>query len=306
MNRVLLLAILFLSLFIGFTQDVGCQVSSLLNWGLGARSLGMGRAAGVFSNDVTGVYYNSACLHRLQKFEFLGNYTLLYGDNHFAFLGLVGPTRYGSAALAVSNLYAGDLVSADISGKTAEKFGFSFTTVFFSFGSKLNNIVFYSDFIDWAVGVSGKVVREAISDLQSVSFCIDIGNFAAVNFKNYSFLLGVNLQNFFATKMKFLIEEEIPLSLRISAGVSLFDDKAVVGADMIIVKNFYEIAFGGEYNLWELLSLRMGVNERDVSLGIGLKRGDVEVGYALLIHRNWRDISLGVLHTIDVKIRWLL
>jgi len=300
------LALAFFLLFIKCNSEVDAQVSSLLTWGLGARSLGMGRVAGAFSNDVSGVYYNSACLHRLQKFEFLGSYALLYGGNHFAFLGLVGPTRYGSAALAVSNLYAGDLVSSDSSGNIAEKFGFSFTAVFFSFGSKLNNIVFHSDFIDWAVGISGKIMRESISDLQSVGFGIDIGNFAAANFRNCSFLFGVNLQNFFSSKLKFLVEEEVPLSLRISAGISLFDGKGFVGTDMIIVRSFYEITFGGEYNFWELLSLRAGINEREVSLGIGLRRGDIEVGYALLIHRNWRDINLGVLHTIDVKVRWLL
>lgn len=93
MNR--LIKIIFAGIFLTapwlLAQEDAGQAGSFLNYGVGGRALGMGRAFTAVSDDASGLYWNPAGLVSAKRFEMTSMYANLYYDSQFAHMGLVLP-----------------------------------------------------------------------------------------------------------------------------------------------------------------------------------------------------------------------
>ena len=298
MKKIFILTTIYLT-------AVSIYCNSILLWGVGARSFGMGRVYTAICEDVTSIYYNPAGLSKLRKFEFLGNYSFLYENIPYAFLGVSGPTKFGSGAFGIVDLNSGNIQGKDIEGKPTTDFSSRETLLILGFGSNLTDIIYPNEFMSYSTGLNLKLFKKTIFELSGSAIDLDFGHLVVLNFGLYKAMFGLNIQNLLQSKMKFFIEEEKPTSFRISSGVCMFN-KLNLGVEILKSKNFDELGLGVEYELWNILSLRSGINNREIAVGLGITRGDMQINYSVVVHRFWNEINLGIIHTFDIKIKWVI
>ena len=75
----------------------GGEPGEFLQWGAGARSLGMGRAFLAVSDDASATYWNPAAMVQLERKELMGLQAQLAGETNFTFLSYVSPSSKSSA-----------------------------------------------------------------------------------------------------------------------------------------------------------------------------------------------------------------
>jgi len=87
-------------------EDAG-QAGAFLNYGIGGRALGMGRAFTAVADDASALYWNPAGLVGSKRFEMSSMYTNLYYDSQFAHMGLVLPRPLNAPKNPVLNFLLG-------------------------------------------------------------------------------------------------------------------------------------------------------------------------------------------------------
>lgn len=85
-----LLLLVFLINPLKAQEDSG-QPGSFLNYGIGARALGMGRSFTSIADDASGVFWNPAGIIGAERIEMTSFYTNLYYDSRFSHIGAVFP-----------------------------------------------------------------------------------------------------------------------------------------------------------------------------------------------------------------------
>ncbi len=282
------------------------QIDSFLSWGVSSKAIAMGRAQTAVSDDGASLFYNPALVSKVKTFEFLGNYSIFYENSSYAYLSFISPTPYGSLGIAVQNLYVGDILLRNIYGRPLGTTDSRLTSIYLAFGSNLSELFLPSDFITLYSGLSCKIISEKLYNLESGGISLDLGFQSDLDFSFYKLLLGTNLSNILATKVKLYSEEEIPFIFRFGIGLLLFDESFKIATDMVYSKQINSINLGIEYTLWKLFSMRCGVNNTDISLGFGITRQNIQFNYAFVISQPWANIDFGMLHTIDFKIKWTI
>ncbi|HHS14451.1 MAG TPA: tetratricopeptide repeat protein [bacterium] len=89
--KVIVMAIMCVAVRQVLAQGDAGQAGAFLNYGVGGRAMGMGRAFVAVSDDASGSYWNPAGLVGARRMELSTTYTNLYYDTQFAHLGLVIP-----------------------------------------------------------------------------------------------------------------------------------------------------------------------------------------------------------------------
>jgi len=298
----------FLS-FIFIINGLYSQITSFLSWGVSSKSLGMGRAQTAICEDGSAVFYNPSLLAKIKKFEFLANYNVFYGDSGYTFLSFVSPTLYGSFGIAVQNIATSDITIRDITGKPLGSLDTRLTGIYFSFGSNTSSLIEklrFADFIDLYNGIGVKIISEKIYNKESGAVALDCASQIDFNFDFYNLLFGLNLTNIISTPLKFYEEEQIPFIPRIGLGLVLFDKTLKLAGDIVLSKQINDINLGLEYNIWNLLSLRIGSSNEEITTGFSITRQNLQFSYAFMINKPWKKIDLGYIHSLDFKIQWTI
>lgn len=285
------------------------QISSFLSWGVSSKSLGMGRAHTAVCEDGSSIFYNPSVLAKVKEFEFLGNYNIFYADSGYSYISFISPTIYGSFGLAIQNLATGDILQRDSSGKVVGSFDTRITGIYFSFGSNLFSVIEtlkFADFIDLYNGFNVKIISEKIYNKESGALSLDLSSQIEFDFGFYNFLFGMNLGNIISSPLKFYEEESIPFIARIGFGLLMFDKTLKLASDIVLSKQINDTNIGIEYTIWNLLSLRAGSSNEEITLGFSITRQNLQFSYAFLINKPWEKIDLGYIHSLDFKIRWTI
>lgn len=300
-----ILTILILTFIFSFNL-LYSQIDTFLSWGVSAKTMGMARAHTSLAEDGSSIFYNPSLLSKIKLFEFLGNYTIFYEDSMYGYLSFVSPTPYGSAGIAIQNLSIPNILLRDTLAKPIGTADGRITSIYFSYGSNLNEIFLSSEFITLYLGASAKFISQKLYNLEAGGMGFDIGSQINLDFGFYKLLFGFNFVNIFGTSIKLYTEEKIPFIFRMGVGLLIFDESLKFTVDTVQSKNIKDINFGVEYILWKLFSLRSGINDKEFTLGLGITRQNIQFNYAFVLNRGWRGINLGMLHTFDFIIRWSL
>jgi hypothetical protein len=87
--------------------NAGGEPGAFLQWGAGARSLGMGRAFLAVSDDASATYWNPAAMVQMDQKEIMGLQATLFQGTAFSFFSYVNPTRVGVWGINMTKLSAG-------------------------------------------------------------------------------------------------------------------------------------------------------------------------------------------------------
>ncbi len=170
-----------------FTK-VGFTGASFLKVSATARVQGLGGAFTAIANDINALYLNPAGLKDLKETAVLANYTDWIGDFTYNYIAFAMPLPYGAFGIQVGMMNYGQFeeTTLDQPDGTGTTLSASSSFVGFSYARALTDKL--------GVGLTLKVIREAIARESASGFAIDLGTHYNTGFKNLR--IAMALQNY--------------------------------------------------------------------------------------------------------------
>ncbi|MFH1897742.1 MAG: PorV/PorQ family protein [Candidatus Desantisbacteria bacterium] len=257
-----------------------------LQWGTGARAMGMGGAFAGLSDDVSAIYFNPAGLTQIKSGQATAMASNLFEGSFYNFLGFAHPSqKTGVLGLGVVLLSSGDLEETNIRQETLGKFNDSRQGIFVSYGKRIARSI--------SCGASVKLVSQQISSYNGTGIGLDGGLFLTPRDR---LSLGLSLKNIISPKLRLKEEEEkFPFSLSAGLGSRMLNNNLILCMDVDkTLGQSLHARIGGEYWLRKkTIALRIGVDGSKLNAGFGIKRDKYGFDYAL----GFADI--GVSHRLS-------
>lgn len=277
-KRIALLLVVFLSVIktakavdLGYAKEDAGNAGAFLDFAASARSLGMGRAHAGVADDASAIYWNPAGLAQLERKDLVTMYSVLYENTGFGSFSYAHPmVDYGTLGLGVVNLRSTNYDRRDINAVKQGSFATSQTGVLLSHGINLTN--------DLNFGTTVKVINEQVASNAGVGYGVDFGGLWKWNERMQ---LGLVAHNVLAPKVKLReIADEYPRDIRLGMKVQALN-KLMIAADVNQTEDRgLKTHIGGEWTYNKTLALRVGLNESEVSAGLGIQIGRLGLDYA--------------------------
>lgn len=255
-----------------------------LTLGVGARPLGLGGSFAAIADDSTATYWNPAGLGRLSHSEVAFMHSSLGDLDSYDFVNYIHPIgKNGSIGVSWLRVGIDDIPITSLrvtsrpigpSNRPIEDGTFSNTdnAFIFSYGRRIG-----LDLLDLYVGGNAKLIYIAsFGNTNAFGLGGDLGVLWNTNpQRSRRFSVGVVAQDFFKTKLYWNTPPDaegqasntdtIDQNLRI--GVSYSQDIASLNSRLLLTTDTdslysFEMHYGAEYVFADLLSLRLGVQER--------------------------------------------
>ena len=284
-SKFLQFAFIFMILYLKVNADTG---ASFLDFGAGARSMGMGRSGVGLADDAAASYFNPAGLTQLKPQELLFMHSALFMGTSYDYLSYVFPTsKSGSFSFSLVQARTGGIENTDENNNLLdpEEFGENETAGILSYA--INPIDFLS------LGISYKILHHAISHWNSVGQSFDVG---LLFFPEKSFSAGFAINNLLKPSFTLIEEaEQYPLGFKAGLSGKTFDKKLIFAGDIGWRENGGIKLNGGlEYKVNNLLCLRLGADYNYFSYGAGfsfpVSRHDLRLDYAFQQHHRSEGI----------------
>lgn len=273
-------------------HDAGTE--SPFAFGSGARELALGGSALATADGTTAAFWNPARLVATEKYSFSGFYAQLYeSDVTYQYLGAALPTLdLGTFGVGIFRLGINDIERRDESNLLLGTFDDSRLGVYLAYGRALGQ---------YDLGAAISIEHQSLDTYSATSspgLHLSIGrNFstgAAWLPEVSAFVIGRNLLQSGLT----LAEENYSLPTALDLGVALnirpvtsWDHLARLTVSMHKIEAMSPmLAAGLEYSIQQLLAIRMGVRDGNLSFGTGLAYRGFSFDYAVV------DRDLGSLH----------
>lgn len=279
------------ALDLGFAKEDGGQAGAIFDAAANARALGMGEAQVAVANDASATYWNPANLSTLDRKDLVSMYSALQENTGYGFLGFAQPTLdYGSFGFGVLSLRSANF-ERRIDAVASGQFSQSETAFLFSHGFHLNDRLSF--------GESLKIIRQEIDSFSATGYGMDLSLLTSLTAK---IQFGAVLQNILAPSLKLKNEaDKYPRQLRLGLGFKPWE-KWTFATDLDrSEKRSVKIHLGTEYQINKLIALRAGIQEAEVTVGMGFGFKDWGLDYAL----GYNDAAsgfkdLGVSHRFGI------
>lgn len=305
------------ALELGFAKGDGGRPGGFLEYGAGARSLGMGKTFTAIADDASAVYWNPAGLAQLRRKELVALHNKLYVDTDYSFLSLAIPlgsrckgvgdrqeeqqgvkVYMGVMGIALVNLNSTGFQLRDEYNYEQGEGGANESAAIVSYG---RTILDGSCKVN--AGISLKVVKQNIDTKTDTGFGADLG--LLTNYKRLR--LGVNVQNLIAPRLKLKNKEDVyPLSATLGLGYRVLQDKLLIAMDIRKTENrSLKLHAGSEYIIANLFAIRAGIDETEAAMGAGIQWRNYAIDYAFAYHDAWKGYEdLGASHRFGLTVKW--
>lgn len=267
------------------------ESGSFLFDGVGARPLGMGGSFVAIADDATAAYWNPAGLGQIS-----GGLSAMYADRfntglRYQFLNMVSG-GFGVSLLRLNAMDVLHVTRRDSQGHPVRDDGMikhSENALLLTYGLKITN--------ELHIGVTGKGLYYELLENTARGWSVDAGAL----FRNEIFSIGLNVQNIKDGQLIWddadETEDIIPMNVKAGGAVYLIGGMVIATADVDIMSERQVLHLGAE--LWpvkDVLALRGGLQNKELSAGLGLRMGTLSLDYALQTH------TLGLTHRASVNV----
>ncbi len=303
------------SQYVTDVSKVGTTSAAFLEFGVGARAVGMGGAFVAIADDANALYWNPSGIARIPRREVTFVHTEWLADTDFDFAGIVLPLgTLGTLGASITTLNMGEMKVRTVFEPegTGEMFDASDLALALSFARNLTD--------RFSIGFSTKYIKQSIWHMTASSVAIDVGTLFTTQFNNMK--IGMSISNF-GNKMKLegkdtrvyhdidpvkygnnekinaLLETErwsLPLIFRVGIAMDILRSKynrLTIATDALHPNDNYEsVNIGIEYAFNNLCFLRFGYkslfledSKQGLTAGAGLNYnlkgvGSLKVDYA--------------------------
>ncbi|MDE2290491.1 MAG: PorV/PorQ family protein [Elusimicrobia bacterium] len=268
--------------------ESGGQPGAMLQYGVGARALGMGGAFFAIADDATAAYWNPAGLAYLQRKEFTTMQAALFEQTSFNYFAYAHPTTTkGTFALGMTQLSSTgfEKVNATFDPATGEatsitkagSFADTQRAIAFSWGRQATDTMSF--------GLSVKQLARQLDTSSDSMLGLDIAAMRVMG-PNYKLALGV--QNVFS-KTSGDTADRLPVIVKLGNSVQAFKDRLILGFDLQKSQSAdLNWRFGGEYWAARWFAFRFGIlaapQIQETDFGFGLRFRRLQFDLAQGIH----------------------
>jgi hypothetical protein len=281
-----------LSCGIVFAKGDYGTAGEFLNWGAGARSMGMGRAFTALADDPSAIYYNPAGLALQNPLQITVQHVFLFEDTFFDFgaitypLSGIGTFAFGYIRLSSLNYDGRDSSWNDLGS--------------FTIGQQAFMLSYSREILNWlSAGINIKLINESIFDSSSIGYGLDVGvMFTPVDILSF----GISVINALPANMRLLNQaESLPVIIKLGVAMKLFGDRIVPVVDLeqeLSGKDF-KVRMGLEAYPIQQVAVRAGLDESELTFGLGFYMKPYRVDYSLafqelgLSHRMSFTLAFG-------------
>ncbi|MFH0948189.1 MAG: PorV/PorQ family protein [Elusimicrobiota bacterium] len=289
MKKFLLIGIIIVTLqynYCNAANDWGLP-GEYLNWGAGARSLGMGKAFVGLADDSSAVYWNPAGISRLRSTELLFLHTNLFENTNYEFVSITHPMPWIRSGFGVGfvMLNSTDFEERDEYNSYIGEFNNKETAFITSYSYNPRRNIY--------LGGSFKIIKQQIGDLIGSSQGLDLG---VLYFLRDHISFGLLLRNLAPPSIKMdKVSEIYYLSPRFGVALRLLENKLIITTD-VLKQREQEFKFysGLEFSPVNNFYARAGVDETELTFGLGIKYEKVIFDYAAGLQ------DLGISHRISI------
>ncbi|MCG3204487.1 MAG: hypothetical protein KCHDKBKB_01202 [Elusimicrobia bacterium] len=265
----------------GFASADAGHAGAFLEYANSARTLAMAGASTAVSDDASAVFSNPAGLSQVERKEFIASYSTLFENTKFSVINYAQPTAVtGTFGLGFINLQSGDFERRDTVGEKNGSFGISDSALILSHGLDMGN--------RFSIGSSFKVIRQQVDEFSGTGYGLDG---AAMMKLNPLLSVGLTLRNVLAPHIKLRHESDrYPYDIRLGSRWQA-TRKLMIATDFNQTSGrSIKVRLGGEWVTTSLLVFRLGINETELTTGLGLKLKDWGIDYAF----GYNDAAAGL------------
>jgi len=282
--------VLVFALFTGYVEavkqkdgDAGLP-GAYLCWGVGGRALGMGKAYVSIADDATAPYWNPAGLAHLRQQEVIAQYTSLFETTFLSYLGYSRPFfDLGVFGIGLVDLRSLDFERTESGPTVLGHFNESKDTIFLSYARRQDYI--YSIPVKLSYGANFKIVNQSVLGYSGTGVGIDVG---VISKPIKGLSLGFIVQNILPPRLKLdEVTDKFPISGRLGASyecgfnVYRYNTSATVSIEMDKTEHRKEkFHYGFEYKIMDTIGLRAGLDDSELTLGLGLSIKNYDMDYA--------------------------
>jgi hypothetical protein len=300
---VLVLGLLSMVCGLWSSPSLAATVADPMSLGVGARPLGMGKAYVGVAEDGDALFMNPAGLARVSTPKLSSMYSSLMGDIGYTVIGGAYPYgERGAIGVGFINAYTADIPLTNSNGTSAGNGQMGNSVLFLSTGTYLNNLAPFRNANDkLMLGGSFKYFSNAGSGVNDVAdtavsagsgYSADLGLlYPATEYLT----LGANFQNVLASKITrgSGVNEAIPSTIKLGGRICLIGNEGqaytVHSTRKLYLSGDYDVNSDGRGNVPHLgvefwpsgnLALRAGMDDKDLTAGIGVRTNGLEFNYA--------------------------
>lgn len=279
-----------LGLFLCLPADAaesGGRPGAFLEFGVGARALGMGGAFFAIADDATAAYWNPAGLAYLQRKEFTTMQATLFEQTSFNYMGYAHPTATkGTFSLGMTQLTSGgfEKVDAVFDPATGEPTSVTKGGTFadqqrataFSWGKEATETT--------AFGISLKQITRQLASSSDSTMALDV---SALRRMSPFYTLALGIQNVYS-KTGGDTDDKFPVIVKVGNSLRLFKDRLLMGFDVSKPQaSDINWRFGGEYWAARWFAFRFGllaapqIQETDFGFGFRFQRLQIDLAQGI-------------------------
>lgn len=259
---------IFLLVFFSISFSAGqLHYGSDLEWGYGARALGMGRSFVALANDASGLFWNPAGVMGLQSMQGMFQMSMLY-QSYSSMYGAFAIPGVDDAIGIEFIMFGG----SDIEGRDIyNQFTGMVQDSKMAFGATYSKRIMR----DFYMALKGKFYMRSLGEYGDMAMAGDVSMIYNISDR---FSAGINLMNVFSM---ILGETSDKLTPQAMFGLGYKEKNMLFSLDAR--DNFNEWHFGVEYEPVKNIPLRVGVNNDEISFGGGVRLGimDADVAYIM-------------------------
>ena len=270
----LVAAIAMLSFPALFAQEGAAGMpGAYLHMGIGARGQALGNAYTAMAQDGSALFWNPAGLANQNPFQIYFMHSKLFMNTSLDYVAATAPTRsYGNFGLGLIALNSGEF---DQRNELNEEIG-NFNLSDMAFLASWSTVAFQ----DIAIGINYKLVTQKMLDYSGMGHGFDIGLRKQLS---PWLTTGLMLVNALAPSMTLAEESQsFARQLRVGAVAKLFEDKMSVSTEISKILGWDKTALniGVEYQVMPMIALRGGVNNSQITMGLGLSLNQFGMDYS--------------------------
>lgn len=276
------------------------QAGAFLRQEASARGAALGGALAGAADDTSALSWNPAGLSRLIKPEIQATHVLLFEDTAYDFISAGFATkRWGGLAVGYVRQSSGGFERRASPNDPAVSFAIIQSAVAAGWGRAFQlplagKLPLITNPKPLELGLSVKSVRESIDTFSASGNGLDLG----LTFRPQERLaVGLHIQNLIAPSLTF-VSQPIAYPRVVSVAPALLwplspDWRSLFALKVSKAEQENAVASGGvEMQYRRLAALRVGVQEKGISSGAGVRFGNTQLDYAALLH------ELGVSHQV--------
>jgi opacity protein-like surface antigen len=269
-------------------RDAGLP-GEFLNYGVGARPLGMGRAFTAVADDIDSIYWNPAGLSSYRSNQVTFQHSPLTLGGAYQYFAYSQPLfALGHVGVGVVNLQSDEVPRVDASNVEIGTFKNRETGYLLSYANHVGERL--------GLGASFKAAEHAIDGRRELGIGADVGSLYRVT-ENVQ--MGAMVRNAVRPSYGFSSEREtFPTIVRVGSAVKMFKNHVTAALDVdktIGISQSPRWHFGLEGYAIENIVLRLGVDQTEFTGGIGLRWKTFQLDYAAGLQ------DLGFLNRASIK-----